>query len=35
MVIVKDDITPYRNDMGDLFIGLFDFLLDPELLITG
>lgn len=35
VVIVKDDITPYRNDMGDLFIGLFDFLLDPELLIKG
>ena len=35
VVIVKDDITPYRNDHGDLFIGLFDFLLDPELLIKG
>jgi len=35
VVIVKDDITPYRNDKGDLFIGLFDFLLDPELLIKG
>lgn len=33
VVIVKDDITPYRNDKGDLFVGLFDFLLDPELLI--
>lgn len=35
VVIVKDDITPYRNENGDLFIGLFDFLLDPELLIKG
>ncbi|MDE6309905.1 MAG: ATP-binding protein, partial [Muribaculaceae bacterium] len=35
VVIVRDDITPYRNDNGDLFIGLFDFLLDPELLING
>lgn len=35
VVIVKDDIKPYRNDKGDLFIGLFDFLLDPELLIKG
>lgn len=35
VVIVRDDITPYRNDKGDLFIGLFDFLLDPELLIKG
>jgi hypothetical protein len=35
VVIIKDDITPYRNDMGDLFIGLFDFLLKPELLVEG
>jgi len=35
VVIVKDDITPYRNGKGDLFIGLFDFLLDPDLLIKG
>lgn len=35
VIIVKDDISPYRNDKGDLFIGLFDFLLDPELLIKG
>lgn len=33
VVVVKDDITPYRDEQGDLFIGLFDFLLDPELLI--
>lgn len=33
VVVVKDDITPYRNDKGDLFIGLFDFLLNPESLI--
>ncbi len=35
VVIVKDDITPYRDDTGVLFIGLFDFLLDPTLLIRG
>jgi hypothetical protein len=35
VVIVKDDIMRYHNDMGDLFIGLFDFLLDPESLIKG
>ncbi len=35
VIIVKDDITPFRNDKGDLFIGLYDFLLDHELLIKG
>ncbi|MDE7408087.1 MAG: DUF4143 domain-containing protein [Muribaculaceae bacterium] len=35
VVIIRDNITPYRNDKGDLIIGLFDFLLDPELLIKG
>lgn len=35
VVIVKDDITPYRNDKGDLLIGLFDFLLNPEILIKS
>lgn len=33
VVVVKDDITPYRDENGDLFVGLFDFLLDPALLI--
>ncbi|MDE6235855.1 MAG: ATP-binding protein [Muribaculaceae bacterium] len=35
VLIVKDDITPYRNDDGILVIGLYDFLLDPELMIKG
>lgn len=35
IVVVKDDITPHRNDKGDLFIGLFDFLLNPEIMIKG
>lgn len=35
VVVVKDDITPYRDENGDLFVGLFDFLLDPEILIRG
>ena len=35
VLIVKDDTTPYRNDEGILIIGLFDFLLDPELMIKG
>lgn len=35
VVVVKDDITPYRDENGDLFVGLFDFLLDPDMLIRG
>lgn len=35
VVVVKDDITPYRGEQGDLFVGLFCFLLDPEILIKG
>ncbi len=35
VVIVKDDITPYRDEHGDLFVGLFDFLLDSEILLKG
>lgn len=35
VVVVKEDITPYRNEKGYLFIGLFDFLLDPEQLTRG
>ena len=35
VVVVKDDITPYRDEIGDLFVGLFDFLLDPEILVRG
>ena len=33
VVVVKDDITPYRDDYGDLYVGLFDFLLDPTILV--
>lgn len=35
VLIVKDDTTPYRNEEGILIIGLYDFLLDPELMIKG
>lgn len=35
VLIVKDDATPYRNDEGILVIGLYDFLLDPDLIIKG
>ena len=29
-VIVRDDITPYRDDYGIITMGIFDFLLDPD-----
>ena len=32
IIIVKDYITPKRNEDGIVTIGLFDFLLKPELL---
>lgn len=35
VVVVKDDIAPYRDEKGDLFVGLFDFLLDPKILVEG
>lgn len=35
VVVVKDDVTPYHDENGYLFVGLFDFLLDPELLVKG
>ncbi|MDE6339045.1 MAG: ATP-binding protein [Muribaculaceae bacterium] len=35
VLIVKDDMTPYHNDNGILVIGLYDFLLDQELMIKG
>jgi len=35
VLILKDDITPYRNDDGYLIIGLFDFLLNPEIFEKG
>ena len=34
ILIVKDDITPYRNEDGVLLIGLFDFLLHPDFIKT-
>ena len=30
IIVVRDDIKPYRNDNGILMIGLFDFLLKPN-----
>lgn len=35
VVIVREDTTPHRNDEGILIIGLFDFLLNPALLVEG
>ena len=35
VLIVKEDTTPYRNDEGILVMGLYDFLLDPDLMIKG
>ena len=33
ILIINDNFTPYRNEKGVLVIGLFDFLLKPELMI--
>lgn len=30
IIVVKDDITPWRDDNGILTIGLFDFLMSKE-----
>lgn len=30
IIVVRDDIKPYRDENGILTIGLFDFLLDPN-----
>lgn len=30
IIVVRDDIKPYRDDNGILTVGLFDFLLDPN-----
>lgn len=30
IVVVKDDIVPYKDDYGCLIVGLFDFLLNPD-----
>jgi hypothetical protein len=35
VLVVKDYITPYRNEQGYFIVGLFDFLLDPDILIKG
>lgn len=35
VLIIKDNITPYRNEEGILVLGLYDFLLDPDLMIKG
>lgn len=35
VLIIKDDITPYRDKDGFLILGLYDFLLNPNLLIEG
>lgn len=35
VIVVKDDITPYRDEQGYLIVGLLDFLLDPNVLING
>lgn len=35
ILIIKDDITPYRNEEGILVLGLYDFLLDPKLMVNG
>lgn len=32
IIIVRDDVMPHRNDDGILIIGLFDFMLKPEIL---
>ena len=35
VLIVKEDTTPYRNDEGILVIGLYDFLLNHDLMVKG
>lgn len=35
IIVVKDDVLPHRTDNGYFIIGLFDFLIDPELLVKG
>lgn len=32
IIIVKDDIKPWRDDNGILTVGLFDFLMEPTIL---
>jgi len=31
IVITKDDVHPWHNEEGILFVGLFDFLLKDEI----
>lgn len=35
IIVIKDDVPMHRTDDGYLIIGLFDFLLDPDLLVKG
>lgn len=35
VIVVRDDVPTHRTDSGYLIIGLFDFLLDPQLLVEG
>lgn len=35
IIVTKDNVTPHRNPEGYLIAGLFDFLLDKELLEKG
>ena len=32
IMVVKDQVTPWRNDNGTLVVGLKDFLLNPGLM---
>ena len=32
IVVVRDDIRPYRDERGIMFVGLIDFLLKPEIM---
>ena len=32
ILIVKEDIAPYRNENGYLIVGLFDFLTNPDII---
>ena len=32
ILVVKDDLTPYRNEEGFLIVGLFDFLINPDVI---
>lgn len=32
ILVVKDDLTPYRNEDGYLIVGLFDFLINPDII---